>query len=121
MESKETFNYIYSAKQQEEIKQIRERYVPKEEDKMQQLRRLDADVTRKSTMMSIVVGVVGALVMGLGMSMCMVWNVFIPGIIVGVVGMAGVGLAYPFFMYYIKKERERIAPEIMRLTDELMK
>lgn len=121
MENNETFSYTYSAKQQEEIKKIRERYLPKEEDKMQQLRKLDSYVTRKSTMISIIFGVVGTLILGLGMSMCMVWNIFVPGIIIGVIGMAGIGLAYPVFMYYIKKEREKIAPEIMRLSDELLK
>ena len=37
-EEKETFEYNYSAKQQKEIKTIREKYVPKEENKMEQLR-----------------------------------------------------------------------------------
>lgn len=49
MENKETFSYTYSAKQQEEIKKIREKYAPKEADKMEQLRRLDESVTRKGT------------------------------------------------------------------------
>ena len=50
-EKKETFNYTYSATQQEEIKKIREKYVrpTPEEDKMERLRRLDASVTRPGT------------------------------------------------------------------------
>ena len=28
---------------------------------------------------------------------------------------------YPLYMHITKKEREKIAPEIMRLSDELMK
>ena len=119
----EQFNYTYSAKQQEEIKKIREKYMAQEEDKMEQLRRLDQSVTQKSTMYSIVIGVIGALGMGTGMSCCMVWQGvwFIPGIFVGIIGIALVGCAYPLYNHITKKEREKIAPEIIRLTDELMK
>lgn len=123
--NKGTFNYTYSANQQEEIKKIREKYLPKESqqvDKMEQLRRLDESVTRKGTIISLVVGIVGALVLGTGMSMCMVWtDLFVLGIFVGVIGIVAVLLAYPLYNYVTKKEREKIAPEIIRLTDELMK
>ncbi len=123
MENKETFSYTYSAKQQEEIKKIREKYLPKEADKMEQLRRLDESVTRKGTVISLIVGIVGTLVMGFGMSCCMVWadKFFVLGIIVGIIGIALVCTAYPIYNYVVKKEREKIAPEIIRLTDELMK
>ena len=122
MQNKETFSYTYSAKQQEEIKKIREKYLPKEADKMEQLRRLDKSVTEKGTTLSLIIGIVGTLVMGTGMSMCMVWTeLFIPGVIVGVIGIAGVSLAYPIYSHVTRKEREKIAPEIIRLTDELMK
>lgn len=122
MENKETFSYTYSAKEQEEIKKIRKKYVPKEADKMEQLRRLDESVTKKGTVISLVVGIIGALILGTGMSMCMVWTeLFVLGIIVGIVGIVMVSAAYPLYSYVTKKEREKIAPEIIRLTDELMK
>lgn len=122
MENKETFSYTYSAKEQEEIKKIRKKYVPKEADKMERLRRLDAGVTQKGTAISLVVGIIGALILGTGMSMCMVWTeLFVLGIIVGIVGIVMVSAAYPIYSYVTKKEREKIAPEIIRLTDELMK
>ncbi len=120
--NKESFNYTYSAKEQEEIKKIREKYAPKEADKMEQLRRLDKSVTEKGTTVSLIVGIVGALILGIGMSCCMVWTeFFIIGIVVGVIGIAMVSLAYPLYNLVTKKEREKIAPEIIRLTDELMK
>lgn len=123
MQNNDTFQYTYSAKQQEEIKNIRKKYMTPEEDKMEQLRRLDRSVTRKGTVVSLVVGIVGALIMGVGMCCSMVWMGvwFIPGIIIGVIGIALVGCAYPLYSRITKTEREQIAPEIIRLTDELMK
>ena len=43
------------------------------------------------------------------------------GVIIGIVGIVLVSLAYPIYNRTVKKEREKIAPEIIRLTDELMK
>ena len=120
-----TFQYTYSSQEQEELKKIRSKYLPKEENKMELLRRLDAQVTEKATMYSIIVGVIGTLILGTGMSFCMVWTdsvfVFALGIIVGIIGMVSLAMAYPVYNRTIKKERERIAPEILRLTEELMK
>lgn len=121
--NKDTFNYTYSAKQQEEIRNIRKKYVAPEEDKMEQLRRLDRSAGEKATVVSMIIGVMGALILGIGMCCTMVWQGawFIPGIIIGVIGIAAVSLAYPLYNHTLKKEREKIAPEIIRLTDELMK
>jgi len=122
-QTKETFSYTYSASQQEEIKQIRSKYMPKEEDKMERLRKLDRSVTMKGTMYSIIVGVVGTLILGAGMSLALVWGdtLFVLGIIVGIIGLAVLAVAYPLFQKITKQEREKIAPEIIKLTEELMK
>ncbi|MGN1122062.1 MAG: hypothetical protein ACI4RV_06820 [Eubacteriales bacterium] len=119
---KEKFSYTYSAKEQEELHQIRKKYAA-EENKMDKLRRLDASVSEKATVVSIIVGIVGALILGVGMCCTTVWKEiwFIPGVVIGLVGMAVIALAYPVYQKVLKKEREKIAPEIIRLTDELMK
>ena len=131
MENKESFNYTYSAKEQEEIKAIRKKYAVQEqtEDKMAQLRRMDAGVNSKATTASLVVGIIGALIMGMGMSLIMTEigaflgtvMAMIVGIGLGVIGIILVCLAYPLYNRTLKKEREKIAPEILRLTDELIK
>lgn len=88
MENNEPFHYVYSGKNQEEIKAIRKKYLAPEEqeDRMAQLRRLDASVSKKAAVRALAVGIVSALIMGLGMSLTMTE-----------------------------------LPEILRLTDELMK
>ena len=130
--NKETFSYSYSAKEQAEIQNIRKKYEkPAEEDKMAQLRRLDASVHSKASAVSLAIGIIGALIMGFGMSLVMTdlnailgafsdMALFI-GIPVGIVGIVLVCLAYPVYNRTVKKEREKIAPEIIRLADELMK
>lgn len=119
MESNEKFEYTYSAKQQAEIENIRKKYLPREETKMDKLRRLDESVTRPGTIISIIAGVVGTLIMGLGMCCVMEWAMFIPGIIIGVVGMAILAAAYPIYSSITQKQREKIAPEILQLTEEI--
>ena len=122
-ENTETFEYTYSAKQQAEIAQIRKKYLPKEEDKMELLRKLDRDATKPGTICSIAVGVVGCLVFGFGMSCVMVWSdsFMILGIVVGIIGMIMMGMAYPVYVKITKKQREKLAPQILALTEELSK
>lgn len=117
----EGFQYSYSAKQQEEIKKIRSKYEAPQEDKMAYLRRLDEGATKKGTMLSIAIGVIGTLILGVGMCMVLVWQLFITGIIIGLFGIIGLSVAYPLYIYVTKKEREKIAPEVLRITDELLK
>ena len=115
------FQYTYSAPQQQEVRKIREKYLPREITKLDQLRALDAGVTRRGTAVSLVHGILYALILGLGMSCCMVWagSLFLPGIVIGCVGLAGVTATYPIYNHIVKQEREKIAPEILRLTEEL--
>lgn len=128
MENKDTFKMTYSASQQEEIQSIRKKYLPEEQDKMAQLRALDARVNSRAVRASVSVGVVGTLLLGLGMSFAMsdlgalIGQLALPiGIAVGAVGIAVLACAYPLYSRTLKKERQKAAPEIMRLTDELMK
>ena len=128
MEHNDSFKMTYSAQQQEEIQSIRQKYVPKEESKMDKLRALDSHVTQKATMVSIIVGIIGAMILGCGMSLIMsdfgkaLGDAAFPvGIVAGALGIALVALAYPVYHRTLKKEREKIAPQIMQLTDELMK
>lgn len=128
MENNENFSFTYSAAQQKEIENIRKNYLPKEEDKMEQLRKLHAYPTQKAQMASIAIGVIGALIMGTGMSLAMteigaVLGNFamVLGIAVGMVGMVLVALAYPIYNRVLKKQRKKIAPTILRLSDELLK
>ena len=132
-QEKSGFSYSYSAKEQAELKKIREKYASttEKEDKMERLRRLDASVTNTAQAVALVLGVVGVLILGFGMSLCLSelsaifgdkQNVaMLVGIFVGVVGGILAAVAYPVYNAIVKVKRNQIAPEIIRLTDELMK
>lgn len=123
-----SFEYTYSAAQQQEVEHIRQKYLPKEENKMEKLRKLHHSATEKAQTASIAIGVIGALILGTGMSLCMTdigsllgSLAMVIGIIIGLAGIVLVSLAYPVYNRVLKRERERIAPEVLRLTDELLK
>ena len=130
---KNGFSYTYSAREQAELKRIREKYTPptKEEDKMTRLRRLDASVTNTAQAVALVIGIVGALVLGFGMSLCMTElsailgaykdAAMVIGIAVGLLGGVLASLAYPIYNAIVRARRKKLAPEIIRLADELMK
>lgn len=127
------FSYTYSASEQAEIKKIRDKYTPptEVEDKMARLRRLDARVTNTAQAVALAFGVLGALILGFGMSLIMTelsqilgihekWAMPI-GIVVGIIGGILASLAYPVYNSIVQAKRKKIAPEIIRLTDELLK
>ena len=133
-ENKDGFSYTYSAKEQEEIQRIRKKYIMSKavtgEDKMERLRRLDESVTQKGTVVALILGIIGSLILGTGMSLSMteLSNLFansiqamIVGIGVGAIGIVLIALAYPVYRMITRAERKRVTPEILRLTEELMK
>ena len=127
------FSYIYSAKEQAEIKKIREKYTPltEVESKMARLRRLDASVTSTAQIAALVCGIIGALILGLGMSLCLTDLgeslgaykdiSMIIGIVLGAFGGVLASLAYPVYVATTNAKRKRVADEILRLSDELLK
>jgi ABC-type antimicrobial peptide transport system permease subunit len=98
---------------------------------MKRLRRLDASVTQTAEIVALVLGVIGALVLGFGMSLCMtkLGNLLrmksgfsmILGIVASIFGGALASLAYPAYNAIERARRRKLAPEIIRLADELMK
>ena len=123
--------FTYSAKDQAELKKIREKYTDHEESKLERLRRLDSSVTKKGTVVSLILGILGTLILGIGMSLIMTdfsailgqyENLAFPiGISIGLFGAALVAIAYPVYVSITKRQRKKLAPEILRLTDELLK
>ena len=118
------FTYTYSAQENKEIQEIRKKYLPQVESKFDELKRLDAQVQNSGMVESLSVGIGGALIFGLGM--CLAMQVLgtgivmmILGILIGLIGMTGMLVAHPVYCKKKKKAKEKLAPRILELTEEL--
>lgn len=121
MENNQAFSYTYSASQQQEVQHIRQKYMPKEADKLAQLRILDSRTTRPGCIAALIIGTISALVLGVGMCCTMVWQQFFAaGIFIGIIGIIGICITYPIYLAITKHQRQKLAPQIMQLSQELM-
>ena len=119
------FNFKYTAPTEEERKEIdsiRRQYAPQEhvESKMERLRRLDALVKNTATIWSLVLGVVGTLALGLGLTMILEWNIWLWGVVLMAVGSAPIAIAYPVYKFLLNKGKAKYGDEILRLSEELL-
>ena len=121
MENTQNFNYSYSAARNKEVESIRNKYITREETKIEKLRRLDRKVSEAGMIESLATGVIGSLIFGVGMCFGLDalagadWLTFafaIPGVIV----MLG---AYPIYRRLQKRAKAIYVPEILKLTDEI--
>lgn len=118
-----TFTYNYSASVNKEVEAIRKKYMPQEESLLDELKRLDHQVQTAGLTSSLVVGLIGALILGL--SMCMTLKVIgggmILGILIGIIGIIAIISAYPVYRYLSKVTKAELAPRILLLADEISK
>ena len=121
MNNESTFSYTYSAKENQEVLNIRKKYMPHEETKMEELKRLDNLVQGSGVMESLCVGIGGALIFGLGMCLTMevIGHMIWLGVVLGLIGMAGMIFAYPVYRKFFARAKEQYAPRILQLTEEL--
>ena len=125
MNQETTFIYNYSAKENKEVQEIRSKYLPREESKLEELKRLDYTVQNSGMIESLCAGIGGILMFGLGLCLAMkvigsgVFSIVL-GILLGIVGMIGMIAAYPVYRKIAQKAKVEYAPRILQLTDELM-
>jgi len=105
--------------------QLANEYAPKDTSKVVALRKLDAKAKRPASIFTYTLGVIAALVFGLGMCLTMgqigsgTTGSFVLGIIIGIVGMAGMGVNYPIYKRILENGKKKYAFEIMELAKEI--
>lgn len=118
------FEYSYSAPTEEErreIESIRRRYAPApREEGLVRLRKLNNRVNRPPLIVSIMIGIIGTLILGVGMAMSLEWNIYIWGAVVGVIGIAVAATAYPVHRIMLKRGKIKYGQEIINLSNELL-
>ena len=123
MDNNRTFTYQYSANQNKEVETIRKKYVTEEESEIDKLRKMDRKVRMAGIVPGLTVGIIGCLIFGIGM--CFGLDIF-AGDDIFTLLFCGMGLltmlpAYPVYKYVENETRERLVPEILRLSDKILK
>lgn len=120
----EIFKYNYSAKENKEIQEIRKRYLPQSESKLDELKRLDACVQSSGMVQSLSAGMLGIMVFGLGL--CLAMQVIgggslsiVLGVLLAIVGTIAMLFAYPIYRKVYEKTKAELTPRILELTAEL--
>ena len=121
MHQENFFNYTYNASSKQEALQIRNKYLPKEESKLDELKRLDRLVQSSGMIAALCVGIISCLIFGVGLCFCLevIGSVTWPGILFGIVGTAGMLVAYPLQRKLQKKAKQKYVPRILELSKEL--
>ena len=121
MNNENMFQYTYSAPENQEVLDIRSKYLPRQETKLDELKRLDKRVQTSGITQSLWVGIISCLVFGTGLCFAMkvIGNAVWLGILLGLVGMVGMLVAYPIRKKALEKAKQKYAPQILQLTNEL--
>ncbi|MBQ8749291.1 MAG: hypothetical protein IJW32_06030 [Clostridia bacterium] len=126
MKKQNDFEYNYVAptsEERKEIESIRNSYMQREEptDKLVYLRKLDNRVKNVPSTISLIVGVIGLLIFGLGFSMVLEWDILVWGIVVSVIGFIAIIIAYPLYLKTLEFMKNKYCDEILKLSSELLK
>ena len=111
------------------VQKIRTQYTEKEHTQLDELKALDTKVKRPANVLAYAFGTVSAIVMGAGMSLVMtdigtqlgMAETMVPGIVIGIIGMAMAIANYPMYKKILNSRRRKYANRIIELSDKLMK
>ena len=104
---------------------IAKEYAPRETSKVVALKKLDQRAKLPAKVFGYAFGTVSALVLGIGMCLCLhkigpdTTGMMVLGVIIGVIGIAGVCLNYPIYQRLLENGKKKYAFEIMELAKEI--
>ena len=127
-EQQNNFSYTYSAKDHQEVLNIREKYLTQPESELDALKALDTKVRRPANVVAYLYGSLSAMVMGAGMSLVMTEvgsmigmdNTMLPGIVIGIVGLVMALTTYLIYKKLLNARKKKYAPEIVALSETIM-
>lgn len=105
--------------------QLANEYAPKDTSKVVALRKLDAKAKRPATILAYTLGIISALLLGVGMCLTMKVigsgsrGMFALGLVVGILGIAGVCINYPLYKKLLASGKQKYAYEIIQLAREI--
>lgn len=110
------------------VRKIRTQYTEKQHTELDELKALDRKVRKPANIFAYIFGSVSALIMGTGMSLVMtdigetigVSDPMLPGIVVGVIGMAMAIVNYPIYKKILGSRKKKFASKIIAISDKIM-
>lgn len=100
---------------------IANEYSKKDESKVVALKKLDRKAKLPAEIFAYTNGVIMSLILGIGMclSMKVIGDNFILGIIIGVIGIIGICINYPMYKKILNSSKEKYAYDIIKLANEI--
>lgn len=112
--------------QKEALTKIRAKYTPSEKSELDRLVELDKKISRPATALAYVLGGLGALILGAGMSLIMtdlsdklpfIADSFVTGVILGSAGLAVTLANYPVYLAFLSARKKKHSKEVIELCD----
>ena len=111
------------------VEKIRSQYTQTQHTDLDALKVLDAKVKKPAKVFGFIYGSISAMIMGAGMSLVMtdIGSVLglnesmIPGIAVGLAGLAMSCATYPIYKKILNARKKKYTSQIMELSDRIMK
>lgn len=111
------------------VQKIRSEYTERQHTELDALKALDAKVKKPANVFAYTYGSVSAIVMGAGMSLVMtevgamigLASTMVPGIAIGIVGMGMALSTYPIYKKILERRKKKFGPEILALSEKIMK
>lgn len=105
--------------------QIANEYAPKDTSKVVALRKLDTKAKLPATIFTYSVGIISALIFGIGMCLAMgqigsgstISSAL--GIATGIIGMIGMAVNYPIYRKMLRLGKQKYAFDIIQLAKEI--
>ncbi len=114
--------------QQFMAQKIRTQYMEKQATELDELRALDAKVKRPANVFAYLFGSISAIIMGSGMSLVMtdvgstvgIADAFVPGIIIGLVGLVMAIFNYSIYNRILASRKKKYAEKIIKISEKIM-
>ena len=110
------------------VQNIRAQYTERQISELDALKALDGKVKRPANIFAYIFGGISAIIMGCGMSLVMtdigeivgLGEAMIPGIAIGLVGMAMALLTYPIYKSILGARKKKYAKQILELSEKMI-
>lgn len=98
-------------------------YSKKKDSKVLALKKLDRKAKLPAEIFAYTNGVIMSLVLGVGMclSMKVIGDAFVIGIVIGIIGIIGASINYPIYKKILNRSKEKYSYDIIKLANEISK